>query len=59
MSTPTVLGKITTVVAVAFMVTSFSLAVLAHNRSTTIMPASAPAVPAAPASPSVPAPGQK
>ena len=56
MGTPTVLGKITTVVAVAFMVTSFSLAVLAHNRSTTIMPASAPA---APASPAVPAPGQK
>jgi preprotein translocase subunit SecG len=56
MGTPTVLGKITTVVAVAFMVTSFSLAVLAHNRSTTIMPASAPAVPAVPA---VPAPGQK
>jgi hypothetical protein len=38
------------------MVTSFSLAVMAHNRSTTIMPASAPA---APASPTVPAPGQK
>jgi hypothetical protein len=47
------------VVAVAFMITSFSLAVMGHNRATTIMPASAPAVPAAPASPAVPAPGQK
>jgi preprotein translocase subunit SecG len=61
MGTPTVLGKITTVVAVLFMVTSFSLAVLAHHRSTTIMPASAPAVPATPATPTSPAgaPGQK
>ena len=56
MGTPTVLGKITTVVAVLFMATSFSLAVLSHHRSTTIMPASAPA---APASPAAPAPGQK
>jgi len=36
-------------------VTSFSLAALAHKRSTTIMPASAPAVPAVPA----PAPEKK
>jgi len=49
MGTPTVLGKITTVVAVIFtvavifMVTSFSLAVLAHKKASTIMPASAPA----------------
>ena len=51
MGTPTVLGKITTVVAVVFMVTSFSLSVLSHHRSTTIMPASAPAAPGAPAPP--------
>ena len=38
-----VLGKITTAVAVIFMVTSFSLAVLAHKKASTIMPASAPA----------------
>ena len=47
MSTPTVLGKLTTAVAVVFMLTSFSLAILAHRRATTIMPATAPA--AAPA----------
>ena len=51
MGTPTVLGKITTVVAVVFMATSFSLSVLSHHRSTTIMPASAPAAPGAPAAP--------
>src|SRR5436190_22123581 len=56
MGTPTVLGKITSVVAVAFLVTSFSLAVLSHHRSTTIMPASAPAAPGSPAAPAVPAP---
>src|SRR6266851_3964379 len=62
MGTPTVLGKITSVVAVAFLVTSFSLAVLSHHRSTTIMPASAPAAlgsPAAPAVPAAPAPEKK
>jgi preprotein translocase subunit SecG len=57
MGTPTVLGKITTVVAVAFMVTSFSLAVLSHHRSTTIMPVSAPAAPGSPAAPAPALPG--
>jgi preprotein translocase subunit SecG len=56
MGTPTVLGKITTVVAVVFMATSFSLSVLSHHRSTTIMPASAPAAPGAPVAPGAPAP---
>jgi preprotein translocase subunit SecG len=51
MGTPTVLGKITSVVAVVFLVTSFSLAVLSHHRSTSIMPASAPAGPSTPAGP--------
>src|SRR5437870_4961975 len=55
MGTPTVLGKITTVAATAFLITSFSLAVLSHRRAETIMPASAPA--AAPAS-SGPAPAK-
>ena len=63
MGTPTVLGKITSVVAVVFLVTSFSLAVLSHHRSTTIMPASAPAGPSTPAAPvpapEKPAPGQE
>ena len=61
MGTPTVLGKITTVVAVIFMVTSFSLAVLAHKKASTIMPASAPArsdATPAPAPPPAPAPIQ-
>jgi preprotein translocase subunit SecG len=64
MGTPTVLGKITSVVAVVFLMTSFSLAVLSHHRSsTTIMPASAPAGPSAPAAPAAapekPAPAQE
>lgn len=56
MSTPTVLGKATTVVAIVFMVTSFSLATLAHKRASSIMPAAAPA--AAPAGAPAPA-GQR
>ena len=56
MGTPTVLGKATTVVAIMFMVTSFSLAMLAHKRAASIMPAAAPA--AAPAGAPAPA-GQK
>ncbi|HLF50338.1 MAG TPA: preprotein translocase subunit SecG [Methylomirabilota bacterium] len=56
MGTPTVLGKATTVVAIVFMVTSFSLAMLAHKRASSIMPAAAPA--AAPAGAPAPA-GQK
>jgi preprotein translocase subunit SecG len=56
MGTPTVLGKATTVVAIVFMVTSFSLAMLAHKKASSIMPAAAPA--AAPAGAPAPA-GQK
>ena len=64
MGTPTVLGKITSAVAIVFMVTSFSLAVLAHKKASTIMPASAPArsdsAPApAPAPVPVPTPEKK
>jgi preprotein translocase subunit SecG len=53
-----VLGKITTVAATVFLITSFSLAVLSHKRAETIMPASAPAAAPAPAgtAPGKPAP---
>jgi preprotein translocase subunit SecG len=57
MSTPTLLGKLTTAVAVVFMLTSFSLAMLAHQRAvSSIMPATAPApAPAAAPAPAPPA----
>jgi hypothetical protein len=63
MGTPTVLGKITTVVAIIFTLTSFSLALLGGDRSGSSVvregaappappaataPAPAPAAPAAP-----------
>src|SRR5512132_2708353 len=56
MGTPTILGKITTVVAIVFMITSFSLAKLS-SRAASVVPASAPPpaaeapAPAAPAAP--------
>jgi preprotein translocase subunit SecG len=57
MGTPTLLGKITTAVAVVFTITSFSLALMGGERSGSVVrepaPLSAPAVPA-PAAPSVP-----
>jgi preprotein translocase subunit SecG len=53
MGTPTVLGKATGVVAVIFMVTSFALSMMSHQRTLTIMPPSAPAAPA-PATPAAP-----
>jgi preprotein translocase subunit SecG len=58
MGTPTVLGKATGVVAVIFMVTSFALSMMAHQRTVTIMPPPAPAAPApaTPAAPGAPAP---
>src|SRR3954452_8838893 len=61
MGTPTVVGKITTVVAILFTITSFSLALLGGERGAPVgrEPASAPApptpVPATPA-PNAPAP---
>jgi len=42
MGTPTILGKITTVVAILFMITSFSLAKLSA-KTQSVVPASAPA----------------
>ena len=58
MGTPTLLGKITTAVAVVFTITSFSLALIGGERSGSVVrepaPVSAPAAPAAPATPSAP-----
>jgi preprotein translocase subunit SecG len=61
MGTPTVLTKITGVIAVVFILTSFSLALLGGERSSSVVreaappppaaPAGAPAAPAAPVSP--------
>jgi preprotein translocase subunit SecG len=57
MGTPTLLGKITTAVAVVFTITSFSLALMGGERSGSVVrepaPLSAPAVPS-PATPSAP-----
>jgi preprotein translocase subunit SecG len=60
MGTPTLLGKITTGIAIVFMITSFWLAAQGSRRSgSTIMPATVPppaAAPAEPPAPAVPAP---
>ena len=60
MGTPTVLGKITGAIAVIFTLTSFSLAILGGDRSSSVVreapPVSAPAAPSEPAAPSAPAP---
>jgi preprotein translocase subunit SecG len=60
MGTPTVLGKITGVVALVFTITSFTLALLGGERSASSVvrepaPATAPAAPATPAAPAAPA----
>ena len=64
MGTPTVLGKITTVIAIVFTITSFSLALLGGERSSSVIrelapaataPAPAPATPATPSAPAAPA----
>jgi len=54
MGTPTILGKITTVVAILFMITSFSLAKLS-SKTQSVVPASAPVAPAEPTTPGAPA----
>jgi preprotein translocase subunit SecG len=66
MGTPTLLGKITTVVAIVFTLTSFSLALLGGERAGSVVrepatagpsaPAPASPAPAAPAAPAQPAP---
>jgi preprotein translocase subunit SecG len=60
MGTPTLLGKITTGIAIVFTLTSFSLAMLGGDRGSSVIreapaPASGPAAPAAPATPAPPA----
>jgi preprotein translocase subunit SecG len=58
MGTPTVVGKVTTVVAILFTVTSFTLALLGGERASSVVrepaPATAPSAPAAPSTPSAP-----
>ena len=64
MGTPTLLGKITTGIAIVFTLTSFTLAILGGERGSSVVreaapPASAPAnpaapVPSAPSDPTVP-----
>src|SRR5512132_2053340 len=54
MGTPTLLGKITTGIAIVFALTSFSLAILGGEHGSSVVrdapaPASAPAAPATPA----------
>ena len=67
MGTPTLLGKITTAVAVVFTITSFSLALMGGARGGSVVrepaPLGAPAVPApatpsAPSAPATPAPAK-
>ena len=66
MGTPTLLGKITTGVAILFTLTSFTLAMLGGERASSVVrepapvsaPASAPAAPAAPSTPAPAAPAQ-
>jgi len=55
MGAPTILGKITTVVAIIFMLTSFTLAMLASRKAGSIMTAPPPATQSAPG-PAAPAP---
>jgi preprotein translocase subunit SecG len=67
MGTPTLLGKITTAIAIVFTLTSFSLALLGGERASSVVreappvsapaaPASAPVAPMAPSAPTNPAP---
>jgi len=71
MGTPTLLGKITTGIAIVFTLTSFSLAILGGERTSSVVreappvappvsapaaPAPGPVAPAAPSAPTMPAP---
>ena len=67
MGTPTVLGKITAGIAVVFVLTSFTLALLGGERSGSVIreappapsqPAAPAPAPPAPAQPAAPAPGK-
>jgi len=54
LGTPTLLGKITTAMAIVFMLTSFSLSMLAAKRASSIMKEPAPVQ-----QPAAPSPAQK
>jgi preprotein translocase subunit SecG len=58
MGTPTLLGKVTTGIAIVFTLTSFTLAILGGERASSVVreapPLSAPAAPVAPAAPAAP-----
>ena len=60
MGTPTLLGKITTGIAIVFTLTSFTLAMLGGERGGSVVreaappPASGPAAPVAPSAPAAP-----
>jgi preprotein translocase subunit SecG len=58
MGTPTLLGKVTTAVAIVFTITSFSLALLGGERSSSVVrePTTAGPSAPAPAAPASPAP---
>jgi preprotein translocase subunit SecG len=68
MGTPTLLGKITTGIALVFTITSFTLAIMGGERASSVVreaappPATAPApagsAPAGPGAPTSPTPGQ-
>jgi len=60
MGTPSLLGKVTTGVALAFALTSFWLAIQGHRVPAPILPAAPPAAPAASTTPGpAPAPAPK
>jgi preprotein translocase subunit SecG len=56
MGTPTLLGKITTAVAIVFTLTSFSLALLGGERAGSVVREPTTAAPSAPSAPASPAP---
>jgi preprotein translocase subunit SecG len=56
MGTPTLLGKITTGIAIVFTLTSFTLAILGGERGSSVVREAAPPPASTPANPAAPAP---
>jgi preprotein translocase subunit SecG len=56
MGTPTLLGKITTGIAIVFTLTSFTLAMLGGERGSSVVREAAPPPASAPANPAAPVP---
>ena len=56
MGTPTLLGKITTGIAIIFTLTSFTLAILGGERGSSVVREAAPPPASAPANPAAPVP---